>query len=188
MRDLELRGAGNILGTQQSGHIATVGYELYCELLEQAIRGLKKLPAKESLDVTLDLPIEAFLPRTYVPDMRTKIDLYRRLARVAQQTELDELTSEFSDRFGPLPAEAERLLLLAQMRIWAHLWKISTIHLEDGFIVFDYSDRKQIELLVARSRKRLRVVDDQSAYLPINKGVANSAQVVEEIQGLLRPA
>ena len=79
MRDLEIRGAGNILGTEQSGHIATVGYELYCELLEQAVRQLKKLPPKEFVDVTLDLPGEAYLPRTYVPDMRLKIDLYRRL-------------------------------------------------------------------------------------------------------------
>ena len=85
MRDLELRGAGNILGTQQSGHIAVVGYELYCELLEQAVRRLKKLPPKESVDVEVDLPGEAYLPRTYVPDMRLKIDLYRRLARVADQ-------------------------------------------------------------------------------------------------------
>ncbi len=65
--------------------------------------------------------------------------------------------------------------MLAQMRIWAHFWKISAIHLEEGFIVFDYTDRKQIELLVARSRKRLRVVDELSAYLPINKGVADPA-------------
>src|ERR1700735_628165 len=65
MRDLEIRGAGNILGTQQSGHIAVVGYELYCELLEQAVRRLKKLPPKESVDVEVDLPGEAYLPRTY---------------------------------------------------------------------------------------------------------------------------
>ena len=82
MRDLELRGAGNILGTQQSGHIATVGYEMYCALLERAVRQLKKLPPRESVDVNIDLPGEAYLPRNYVPDMRAKIDLYRRLAQL----------------------------------------------------------------------------------------------------------
>ena len=82
MRDLELRGAGNLLGTQQSGHIATVGYELYCALLEKAVRQLKKLPPRDSVDVLVDLPVAAFFPRQYVPDMRMKIDLYRRLSRL----------------------------------------------------------------------------------------------------------
>ncbi len=82
MRDLEIRGAGNILGTQQSGHIATIGYELYCELLEQAVRKLKQLPPRQSIDIRIDLPGETFIPRNYVPDMRMKIDLYRRLTRV----------------------------------------------------------------------------------------------------------
>ncbi len=187
MRDLELRGAGNILGTQQSGHIASVGYELYCDLLEQAIRNLKKLPARQSIDVTLDLPIEAFIPRAYVPDMRTKIDLYRRLARVSVQSELDELTGEFVDRFGQRPPELERLLMLAQLRIWCHLWHIAAVHLEEGFIVFEYSDRKQIELLAARSRRRLRIVDDKSAYLPIDKTVVEGQQIVAEIRSLVGP-
>ena len=75
MRDLEIRGAGNILGTEQSGHIAVVGYELYCSILEQAVRQLKRLPPKESIEVDVDLPGEGYIPRSYVPDMRLKIDL-----------------------------------------------------------------------------------------------------------------
>ena len=110
MRDLEIRGAGNILGTQQSGHIAAVGYELYCELLEQAVRRLKQLPPKEAVDVEVDLPGEAYLPRTYVPDMRLKIDLYRRLARVADREQLAEIGAELVDRFGPRPPEVEHML------------------------------------------------------------------------------
>src|SRR6185295_17596795 len=105
MRDLELRGAGNILGTQQSGHIASVGYELYCELLEQAVRKLKRLPPKISIDVSIDLPGQTFIPRDYVPAMRLKIDLYRRVARVATNAEWDDLVSELADRFGPHPRE-----------------------------------------------------------------------------------
>ena len=103
MRDLELRGAGNILGTQQSGHIATVGYEMYCALLERAVRQLKKLPPRESVDVNIDLPGEAYLPRDYVPDMRAKIDLYRRLAQLTTEAAVDDFASELADRFGPLP-------------------------------------------------------------------------------------
>ena len=124
MRDLEMRGAGNILGTQQSGHIATVGYELYCELLEQAVRQLKKLPPRESVEVNIDLPGEAYLPRGYVPDMRSKIDLYRRLARLTTEAAVDDFASELADRFGPLPAVVEHLLELARLRIWAHGWGV----------------------------------------------------------------
>ena len=85
MRDLEIRGAGNLLGTQQSGHIATVGYELYCRLLEQAVRGMKALPPAEPPPVNVDLPGEAWLPRDYIPDLRAKIDVYRRLSRATAE-------------------------------------------------------------------------------------------------------
>ena len=110
MRDLEIRGAGNMLGTQQSGHIAAVGYELYCQLLENAVRHLQKKPPKISLEVDIDLPGKAYLPDDYVPDMRLKIDLYRRLSRVEAYQQLDDLRGEMRDRFGPIPAPVERLL------------------------------------------------------------------------------
>ena len=90
MRDLEIRGAGNLLGTQQSGHIAAVGYELYCQLLENAVRRLKQMPPKMSIDVDLALPGQAYLPPEYVPDMRLKIDLYRKLSRITSRQELEE--------------------------------------------------------------------------------------------------
>jgi len=186
MRDLELRGAGNILGTQQSGHIATVGYELYCELLERAVRRLKKLPPKESVDVTLDLKGEAYIPRTYVPDMRLKIDLYRRLARVASQQELDELAAELVDRFGARPPEVERMLSRTQLRLLAHHWQIGSIHLEDNFAVLGYTDRQRIEQLAKRSAGRLRIVDGSSVYLPLDKEVKESDQLVDTLKMLLR--
>ncbi|MEX0977545.1 MAG: transcription-repair coupling factor [Pirellulales bacterium] len=187
MRDLELRGAGNILGTQQSGHIATVGYELYCELLEQAVRRLKQLPPKVTVDVSVDLPCEAYIPRTYVPDMRLKIDLYRRIARLATIAEWDDLSAELADRFGPAPAQVERMLMLAKLRIWAHAWQIESIHLEEGYVVFGYAQRRRIEQLARVSEGRLRIVDDKSAYLPLAKDVTESDQRIDAVQSLLRP-
>ena len=91
MRDLEIRGAGNLLGTQQSGHISTIGYELYCQLLEKAVRQLKHMPEKMSIGVEVDLPIAAFLPEDYVPDRRQKIDIYRRLTRLDKFGRIEEL-------------------------------------------------------------------------------------------------
>lgn len=187
MRDLELRGAGNILGTQQSGHIAAVGYELYCELLEQAVRKLKQLPPKVSLDINIDLPCEAYIPRSYVPDMRLKIDLYRRFARLSTIEEWNDLATELVDRFGPRPPEVDRILLLVQLRIWAHSWSIESIHLEDSFAVFGYTERRRVEQLAKNSGGRLRIVDDSSAYLPLGPTVASPAQILDAIQSLLQP-
>ena len=186
MRDLEIRGAGNILGTEQSGHIAVVGYELYCELLEQTVRKLKRLPPKVVVDVNVDLPGEAYIPRRYVPDMRLKIDLYRRMARVATMDDLADLTAELIDRFGPPPETTDRLLSLAELRILAHRWRVDSIHLEEGFVVFRYTDRPLIEQLAKASGAKLRVVDGRSAYLPISKGLTNHDSIFAVAKALLR--
>ena len=130
MRDLEIRGAGNILGTQQSGHIAAVGYELYCNLLENAVRGLKNMPVKTHMEVTIDLPWQAYLPRDYVAGQKLKIEVYRRLSRVQQMNGLDDFQQELRDRYGPIPTPVEWLLRLAELRILATRWQIAEIHLE----------------------------------------------------------
>jgi transcription-repair coupling factor (superfamily II helicase) len=188
MRDLEIRGAGNILGTEQSGHIATVGYELYCELLETAVRRLKQLPPKTSIEVDVDLPGEGFIPRDYVPDMRLKIDLYRRLARVSNRSELDDLRAELQDRFGPPPGPLRHLLELAEVRIAAHRWGITSVHLEDLFAVFQYISAAKIKQLAAASRGRLRVVDGRSAYLPLPQEVMTPEIIFREVKSLLQEA
>jgi transcription-repair coupling factor (superfamily II helicase) len=187
MRDLELRGAGNILGTQQSGHIATVGYEMYCALLERAVRQLKKLPPRESVDVNIDLPGEAYLPRSYVPDMRAKIDLYRRLAGLTSEAAVDDFANELADRFGPRPAVVAHLLELARLRIWAHQWGVREIRIEDRFVVLAYTSREKIGRLVARSAGRLRIADAVSAYLPLTNGVAGQSTAIDDVKALLRP-
>jgi transcription-repair coupling factor (superfamily II helicase) len=188
MRDLELRGAGNILGTEQSGHIAMVGYEMYCALLERAVRQLKKLPPRKSVDVNIDLPGAAYLPRGYVPDMRAKVDLYRRLARLTSEAAVDDFASELADRFGDAPPEAAHLLALARLRIWAHGWGVREIRLEDRYAVLDYTSREKLARLVERSGGRLRVADATSAYLPLKNGAADPASIFDEVKMLLQPA
>jgi len=187
MRDLEIRGAGNILGTEQSGHISAVGYELYCALLEQAVLQLKRLPPKATVEVDVDLPGEAYLPRHYVPDLRLKIDLYRRLARVSDLSELGDFRAELHDRFGPPPAVVERLMSLAEVRIAAHQREIDSIHMEDHYVVFTSSTTQQLRQLADKSGGRLRVVDSRSAYLPLDKGVTQSDMILAQIKSLLQP-
>lgn len=172
MRDLEIRGAGNLLGTQQSGHIATVGYELYCQLLEGAVRQLTRQPPKIKIDVEMNLPIEAFLSSEYIPEMRHKIDVYRRLSRLQDVHAIAELRQELADRFGPLPEIAGRLLDVAELRMDAALWSIRYIGVEDDYIAFTYSDAKRIEQLARKHNGKLRIVDGQHAYWPLRAETA----------------
>ena len=187
MRDLELRGAGNILGTQQSGHIATVGYEMYCAMLEKAVRQLKRLPPRESVDVNIDLPGEAYLPRNYVPDMRTKIDLYRRLARLTREGQVDDFATELVDRFGPIPEITQHLLDRSRLRIWAHQWGVNDIHLEDSYAVLRYTSRDKLDRLLAHSGRKLRIADRTSAYLPLEPAIGDRKTIFEVVKSLLQP-
>ena len=167
MRDLEIRGAGNLLGSQQSGHIAAIGYELYCRLLEDAVREAQKLPPKISAQVDIDLPVEAYLPPQYVPNMRHKIDLYRRIARLEGVTQIEEIRSELIDRFGTPPAAVERMLQLAELRLEAAIWSITGIATENDFLVLRYRDSGLLEQLARRSRHPVRIVDRRKAYVPV---------------------
>jgi transcription-repair coupling factor (superfamily II helicase) len=186
MRDLEIRGAGNLLGTQQSGHIAAVGYELYCQLLENAVRRLKQMPPKLSIDVDLALPGQAYLPSDYVPDMRLKIDLYRKLSRIIHPDELQEYRAELTDRFGPLPEPVERMLAREALKIEAAIWQIAEVYLEDRFLVFRYTSRPRIEQLAKTSGGKLRVVDQHSAYLRVPPGVAEPDAILNLVKSVLR--
>jgi transcription-repair coupling factor (superfamily II helicase) len=174
MRDLEIRGAGNILGTQQAGHIGAVGYELYCQLLENAVRSLKNMPVKTHLEVNIDLPWQAYLPRDYVPGQKLRIEVYRRLSRVRRFDRLEDFRAELRDRYGPIQEPVEWLLRFAELRLLATRWQIASLHLEgkgleDGVspvdLVLGYRHPRKIDTLAKRSGGRIRVVDKESAYL-----------------------
>jgi transcription-repair coupling factor (superfamily II helicase) len=119
MRDLEIRGAGNLLGAEQSGRIAEIGYELYCRILERAVRKLKGERVQEPLDVTLALEWGASLPREYVPDEVLRLEMYRKLARCRDAKEVALVRDEMRDRFGGLPPAADRVLAESRIRIAA---------------------------------------------------------------------
>ncbi|SFI26859.1 transcription-repair coupling factor [Planctomicrobium piriforme] len=187
MRDLEIRGAGNILGTEQSGHISTVGYELYCQLLENAVRRMKELPPRESPHVNLDLPVTAFLPGTYIPPGRQKIDVYRKLSSVCTRDELAEVADEIRDRFGPLPKEAIQFISLKELELMAYTWGVDGIRLEeDRFAVLSYTDDQRIHDLAGRHGRDLRIVDRRNAYLVLPKKGLRGAKLADFLKSVLR--
>ncbi|MFO0966636.1 MAG: transcription-repair coupling factor [Gemmataceae bacterium] len=210
MRDLEIRGAGNILGTQQSGHIAAVGYELYCSLLENAVRSLKAMPVKTPLETTVELPWPAYLPRDYVPGQKQKIEAYRRLARIRKLDRLEDFENELRDRFGAVPEPVKWLLRLHELRLLAARWQIAGVHLEgkgikdlaasqdDGAplhlalakgpvdVVFEYRNSRRIDKLAKGSVGRLRVVDERTAYYRLRAGELEAAELYACLKHLLR--
>jgi transcription-repair coupling factor (superfamily II helicase) len=117
MRDLEIRGAGNLLGESQSGHIAAVGYDLYVQMVTEAVAELKGEPVREPAEIKLELPLDANLPPEYVAKEELRLEAYRRLAVVETVEEVDDIRAEWEDRYGPVPTEAEALLRVARLRV-----------------------------------------------------------------------
>jgi transcription-repair coupling factor (superfamily II helicase) len=116
MRDLEIRGAGNLLGASQSGHIAAVGYDLYVQMVSEAVAELKGETPREPAEVKLDIPLDANLPSDYVGREDLRLEAYRRLATVTSLSEVDDIRTEWLDRYGPPPAPVERLLAVGRLR------------------------------------------------------------------------
>ncbi len=116
MRDLEIRGAGNLLGPTQSGHIAAVGYDLYCQMVNEAIAELNGVEAEAPAEITLDLPIDANIPVDYIEREDLRLEAYRRLAAVASMSEVDDIRAEWEDRYGPVPPRAEALIVVGRLR------------------------------------------------------------------------
>ncbi|TAK14250.1 MAG: transcription-repair coupling factor [Anaerolineae bacterium] len=154
MRDLEIRGTGDFLGTRQHGHIAAIGLNLYTRLLSQAIEEIKTqgrlspnaLPRASAFFhpiINIDLPLTINIPDTYVPDDELRLKLYRRLAETHDLQKIDELESEFRDRFGPLPDTVQNLILLLRVKHWAERARVASITTEAGQFVIRLPEPKE---------------------------------------------
>ncbi len=164
MRDLEIRGAGNILGPQQSGHIATVGYELYCQLLEKAVHQLRGDVQPVRHDVHVELGIESLIPRQYIPAERQRMEVYRRMARCTTEPELRQLQADLQDAYGPLPAALQQMLDLAEVRVRAGQLGVSSIILMKPDIVLTFRDFKPAQRLFEGARGTVRLPDDKTVH------------------------
>ncbi len=132
MRDLEIRGAGNLLGEAQSGHIAAVGYDLYCQLVTEAVAEMKGEAPQIPVELKIDVPITAFLPNSYVAKEELRLDAYRRLVAVKTHADVQDIKAEWEDRFGELPDPAKSLLMVGALRAECHRIKIREIVVSDN--------------------------------------------------------
>ncbi|MFA5628850.1 MAG: transcription-repair coupling factor [Dehalococcoidales bacterium] len=152
MKDLEIRGAGNLLGRKQSGHINAIGFSLYTRLLAEAVtdirdkyRGERKLPVKRMPQAVVDLPLSALIPETYVSDVAVRLGLYHKLAGVKSVQDLDDIKKELNDRFGALPPEADNLLFGVSIKLKASQAGVKSVVTEDGNIVIRLVEGLQLE-------------------------------------------
>jgi len=135
MKDLEIRGAGNLLGGEQSGHIAGVGFDLYVRLVGEAIADFKgEAPADQIIDVKVDLPVDANLPHDYVTGERLRLELYRKLAAVGSEADLAAVTEEIADRYGPLPQPVRNLVAVAAFRLHARRHGVREVSMQGGSV------------------------------------------------------
>lgn len=189
LRDLEIRGAGNILGAEQSGHIAAVGYELYCQLLETAVRAAKKEPLKSFQDVTVELPWRAYFPPDYIAGERYRIDAYRRLARIRDLNDLEEFRNELRDRFGTPPDPARNLVDLAELRILAQIWQVESVRPdEQGNLVVGYRSRRRLATLEDLRKREIFAIDHQSAYIRVPANQRSAESYASILKRVLQPS
>jgi len=164
IRDLEIRGAGNILGAEQSGHIGAVGYDLYCKLLDQTVRQLKGLPPADHEEVTIELGTDEFIPESFVSSPAGRMRIYRRLLAPGTIEEVEALAEELRDRFGPVPQPVLNMLELAAARLSCRKLGIDSVRSQDRFLVL--RTRTATKVAEALSAFDPRQVDDEHVYLP----------------------
>ena len=120
MKDLEIRGAGNLLGAKQHGHMEAVGYDLYCKMLNEAVKKEKGIKVADEFETTVDMDIDAFIPDTYVKNEFAKLDLYKRIAGIETDEEAEDMQEEMQDRFGKVPESVQNLISISLLRVMAH--------------------------------------------------------------------
>lgn len=144
MKDLEIRGAGNLLGERQHGHMEAVGYDLYCKMLNEAVKGLKGIHTAPDFITTVELDVDAFIPASYIVNEQQKLDIYKRIAGVETKGESEEMLEELLDRFGEVPKSVDNLLRIALIRVQAHQLYITECEGRPGEIRFVYRPDAQV--------------------------------------------
>jgi transcription-repair coupling factor (superfamily II helicase) len=172
--DLEIRGAGNLLGPEQSGHIASVGYDLYMEMLEQAIGELRGQSAEPEIEPEIRLPLTALLPESYVEEVSQRLVFYKQLSSARSESELREILDDLLDRYGPLPVEARNLGDVIRLKIRCRELGIESIETAGSHLVLRVSSRSRLDpkrllALLAQPEVALRVGSDKRLQLRLRR-------------------
>jgi transcription-repair coupling factor (superfamily II helicase) len=190
MRDLEIRGAGNLLGESQSGHIAAVGYDLYCQMVTEAVGEMKgEAPKKVANELKLDVPTDAFLPTDYVAKEELRLEAYRRLAAVTTAAEVSDIRAEWEDRYGPVPEAAEALLAVGSLRAECNRLGLRDVQIVGqqarlGPLNLKFSEEMRLRRL---ARDSIYKEDQQQVVVPLKRGADPAVFLCAFLQQLIPP-
>ena len=145
MRDLEIRGAGNLLGAEQHGHMEAVGYDLYCKMLNEAVKHLKGEMDEDTFVTTMDLNVDAYIPDSYIPNEYQKLDIYKRIAAIENEEEKEDMMEELIDRFGDIPKKVEKLLDVASLKAMAHNVYVTAVEQKGEIYTFTMYEKAKIQ-------------------------------------------
>ena len=181
MKDLEVRGAGNLLGRDQSGEISSVGFDMYLRLIDEAVRALDDTRKKDLdvHDVYLELEYSGYIPDTYIRDQSEKMEIYKKIASVVSENELDTICSELEDRFGPLPDEVESLVSLAEIRVLCGKLHITSMMEHDGRIEVTFG-----RLSIINPEKCVRLIQESGGRIRLSKDKANKLIITTNVVDL----
>ncbi|HHV16842.1 MAG TPA: transcription-repair coupling factor [Gelria sp.] len=179
LRDLEIRGAGNILGTEQHGYIHAVGFDMYCRLLEQEAARLKGYSPREEVTTQMDIDVDYYIPEAYIPDSGAKMRLYRRLLLATEQQEIEDIRSELNDRFGHPPQPVENFLQIASLRILARSKDIKSLRRKGRQLEIKTVGKLPQHLTQMSRQLKIRRLNDYTLLLNLDR--ASSLQNLGEI-------
>jgi transcription-repair coupling factor (superfamily II helicase) len=167
MRDLEIRGAGSLLGAEQHGHIADIGYEFYCKLMRSAVAEAKGETLLPEIETTVDAPVDAYVPKTFLPSELHRLAMYKRIAQIGDSDAYTDLLDEFNDRYGDLPEPVMTLMQLALIRAYASRAGFSSVTVRSGKTTLTYDASAKPDgmrlLSVLSSEPNLRLVASEPA-------------------------
>lgn len=169
MRDLEIRGAGNLLGAEQSGHMESVGYDLYCKMLSEAVQEAKGIAVEEGFETTIDMSVNAYIPDSYISNEALKLDTYKRIAAIENNEEYDDMLEELLDRFGEPPKAVQNLLAVASLKALAHRTWITEIKQMEDTVKITMHDKAKLDVngipgILQQWREELNFKMEQPAY------------------------
>jgi transcription-repair coupling factor (superfamily II helicase) len=186
LRDLEIRGAGNILGAQQSGHIHTVGYELYCKLLGDAVKRMRNEPVEEVPTASIDLGFASYIPKNYIPSDRQRMDVYRKISVATGAKDLKKIRDDLEDVFGAVPDDVDMLINMAEIRYGASKHGIKSVLAQGNDLIFSFEKPEKVGNLFARAPGIVRIPDPLTVYVRLDKNYFEPKTLISVLRKLFR--
>ena len=189
MRDLEIRGAGSLLGEIQSGHLEQVGYDTYCNLLDEVVKELQGTEIEPDIDIQIDLNVTSYIPDEYIEDSAQKIEIYQNIALCRKEEDIQNVVDEIIDRFGNMPAELENLLDIARIKYLAKPFSISKIASKRTAVVFTFEQSKyeiDLQKLLKTYKNRIKFSPGIKTMITLEIGTTNERQILNDVTEFLK--